>query len=631
MQMTIKQRLGLAFLLLIVLAGSIFYLGNKNANNLNNWVSQVSNTYGNQIILSGKIARDVQFVSAIEKEIILETDKKRLDGLVDNAENKIQEIDQYVTQIKPLLSEEERRDMDEFGVRWKDYLAIFAKIKTLGAAINTSESNTEATKLCLNEAKTSTAAVVTITDAIIQKNQVLLAKISHSASDLYTDGRNEMTTLFTIIVIISVGISWLIISSVSKSLNQANTFIKKVATGDFSSQITNIKKDEIGTVLEQINIMTFKLRESAQLAKKISGGDLSIDVTRQPEGELETAFRDMVVKLQASASLVTKVAGGDLTIDTTRPPEGELETALRDMVVKLRDIVNGIMAGAANIAIASQQMNAASQQMSSGATEQAASAEEVSSSMEEMASNILQNNENAKLTEKIALKAAEEIQESSKAVTHTAISMKEITGKISIIGEIARQTNLLALNAAIEAARAGEQGRGFAVVAAEVRKLAERSQAAANDINALSSTGIEIAEQSGKLLQKVAPNIEKTSRLVMDISASGREQNTGAEQINSALQQLSQVIQQNAAVSEELAASSEELLGQAEQLKHTVAFFKMDDNGYYNGRPGERGQNQPYSKRLFIKNCGNIEKNQKGVHIDMGPNGDNLDEAYERF
>jgi len=593
MQLSIKQRLWLTFLLLILLAGSIFYLGNKNANDLNNWITQVVRTHGNQIILSGKIARDVQSISAIEKEIILDTDKKRLEGLVNNAENKIQEIDQYVEQIKPLLDEEGKKDIIDFNVKWKGYLTIFLKIKTLAAGVNTVESNIEATRLSLSEAKTVSVAIVEITDGIIQKNQALLSKIERDASGLYAGGRKDMLILFSLIVIISITISYLLVSSISRSLGQAGKSIKKVAMGDFSSQITNIKNDEIGSVLQQINIMTGKLRDSADLAKK--------------------------------------VAGGDLTLDTARPPEGELETALRDMVLKLRDIVNGIMAGAANIAIASQQMNSASQQMSSGATEQAASAEEVSSSMEEMASNIQQNNENAKLTEKIALKAAEEIQESNRAVTHTAVSMKEITGKISIIGEIARQTNLLALNAAIEAARAGEQGRGFAVVAAEVRKLAERSQAAANDINTLSSTGIEIAEQSGKLLQQVVPNIEKTSRLVMEISTSGREQNTGAEQINSALQQLSQVIQQNAAVSEELAASSEELLGQAEQLKQAVSYFKIDENYHVNTRHGGGSKKQPYTREHSFINGFGGKKNQTGVNIEMGMNGDNLDDDYERF
>ena len=438
------------------------------------------------------------------------------------------------------------------------------------------------------------AEVIAITDEIIQKNQVLLAKIDADAIALYADGQRNMTILFSLIVIISISVAYLIVSSISQSLNQAITSIKKIAVGDFSGQITNINKDEIGNVLEHINLTTLKLQESALLAKKVSEGDL--------------------------------------TVNTNKKPEGELEIALRNMVIKLRDIVSGIMVGADNIAAASQQMNSASQQMSAGATEQAASAEEVSSSMEEMASNIQQNNENAKITEKIAVNAAEEVQQSNKAVSHTVVSMKEITGKISIIGEIARQTNLLALNAAIEAARAGEQGKGFAVVAAEVRKLAERSQAAANDINNLSSSGIEIAEKSGKLLEQIVPNIEKTSRLVMDISASSKEQNTGAEQINSALQQLSQVIQQNAAVSEELAASSAELLGQADQLKHAVSFFKVNDNdNYYNARPGGGFKKHAYSNGFAIKNKPFAETNKNGVHIDMGINGDGLDEEYERF
>jgi len=594
MKLTIKQRLILSFLLLIFLAGSIFYLGSKNSNDLHNWVSQIIRMHGNRIILSGKIARDVQYMSSIEKEIIIDVDRKRLQVLDDSAEKKIHEIDQYIEQIKPLLDEEGKNGINNFSVKWKEYLTLFYEIRRLGSGVNTNESNAEATRISLNEAKKVSAEVIAITDEIIQKNQVLLAKIDADAIALYADGQRNMTILFSLIVIISISVAYLIVSSISQSLNQAITSIKKIAVGDFSGQITNINKDEIGNVLEHINLTTLKLQESAQLAKKVSEGDL--------------------------------------TVNTNRKPEGELEIALRNMVIKLRDIVSGIMVGADNIAAASQQMNSASQQMSAGATEQAASAEEVSSSMEEMASNIQQNNENAKITEKIAVNAAEEVQQSNKAVSHTVVSMKEITGKISIIGEIARQTNLLALNAAIEAARAGEQGKGFAVVAAEVRKLAERSQAAANDINNLSSSGIEIAEKSGKLLEQIVPNIEKTSRLVMDISASSKEQNTGAEQINSALQQLSQVIQQNAAVSEELAASSAELLGQADQLKHAVSFFKVNDNdNYYNSRPGGGFKKHAYSNGFAIKNKPFAETNRNGVHIDMGINGDGLDEEYERF
>ena len=158
----------------------------------------------------------------------------------------------------------------------------------------------------------------------------------------------------------------------------------------------------------------------------------------------------------------------------------------------------------------------------------------------------------------------------------TLAAMKEIASKISIIEEIARQTNLLALNAAIEAARAGEHGKGFAVVAAEVRKLAERSQHAAAEISELSGSSVEIAEQAGKMLSEMVPDIQRTAELVQEISAASKEQDTGAEQVNQAIMQLDQVIQQNASASEEMASTSEELSSQAEQLQDTIAFFKVD-------------------------------------------------------
>jgi methyl-accepting chemotaxis protein len=192
-----------------------------------------------------------------------------------------------------------------------------------------------------------------------------------------------------------------------------------------------------------------------------------------------------------------------------------------------------------------------------------------------MATSITQNTENAKVTDSIATKAANEATQGSEAVKAMINAMQEIATKIGIIDDIAYQTNLLALNAAIEAARAGESGKGFAVVASEVRKLAERSQIAAQEIGQVASNSVGLAENAGTLLDTMLPNIKKTSDLVQEITVASEAQSSGVSQINSAIYQLNQTTQQNASSSEELAATAEEMNAQAEILKRTMSFFKI--------------------------------------------------------
>jgi methyl-accepting chemotaxis protein len=300
--------------------------------------------------------------------------------------------------------------------------------------------------------------------------------------------------------------------------------------------------------------------------------------------------RIISVPLRKGVDFTTAVANGDLTrkLELDRKDEiGELADAMNSMVDKLKEIVTEVIGGADNVASGSTELSSTAESMSQGASEQAAAAEEASSSMEQMSSNIRQNADNAIQTEKIAMKSATDAKEGGSAVLQTVTAMKEIAGKINIIEEIARQTNLLALNAAIEAARAGEHGKGFAVVASEVRKLAERSQHAAAEISHLSSTSVEVAERAGAMLTKMVPDIQKTAELVQEISASCKEQDTGAEQINKAMQQLDQVIQQNASASEEMASTSEELSGQAEQLQVAIGFFNIGNAGGKRG-PGRQ-------------------------------------------
>jgi methyl-accepting chemotaxis protein len=335
------------------------------------------------------------------------------------------------------------------------------------------------------------------------------------------------------------------------------------------------------------------------------------------------------------AAITDRLADGDLTVAFVgnSAQDRGVYAALRNLAEKLKSVVGNVMSAADNVASGSQQLSATAQETSQGATEQAASAEEISSSMEEMTSSIRQNTDNAMQTEKIAIKSSIDAKEGGKAVTETVAAMKEIAAKIGIIEEIARQTNLLALNAAIEAARAGEHGKGFAVVASEVRKLAERSQTAAGEISGLSTRSVAIAELAGSMLTRMVPDIQKTSDLVQEITASSKEQDVGAEQINKAIQQLDSVIQQNASASEQMASTSEELSSQAEQLLQNISYFRLEEGAVRSSAGRSRKIKAEKFASIAHKSArpAASAKKTRGIALNMETGRDDLDNEYEKF
>lgn len=278
-----------------------------------------------------------------------------------------------------------------------------------------------------------------------------------------------------------------------------------------------------------------------------------------------------------------KFSRGYLNVSYDFKPKNDNE--ISDFAISFKEMMANISRMVKDIKESSLKINKSGKDLSANAAEtaetansQATAAEEVTTAMESMVSIIEQNAKNSKETELIAAKTVESVIKADKSVSVTVESMKIISQRIDIINEIASRTDLLAVNAAIEAARAGEYGKGFAVVATEIRKLAERCQTAAQEIDDLTLNGVNQAENSGILLKELVPEMNRTSRLVKDITDSCIEQSSTAVQVNNAIRQLNMMTQQNATTADKLAGSAKDQQLQAENLESAIAVFKYDND-----------------------------------------------------
>lgn len=600
MRFTIKMKLAAAFgFLILMLAGTagygIYSLG----------VSKDSM----DDVVEGTVVRldKVHQMNALalttvrsQKNMILSTSQEETQRHKASSDESRNHINAMLSDMAASASAETRAYWTDLQAITKAFEASDDRVRELVAQGNTSL----AASFSSRDGRLAANALTQKLDEGVKMNRDRLEAAKQAANDAYEQTRTLLIGASAVAVLIAAATALWIALGISSGLRKIMTVAEAVSVGDLNQNVEIKTNDEIKDLVNRINVMTGNLRNTASIADRIADGDLT--VMPKPLSERDT-----------------------------------LGLALERMVERLRGIVADALSASDNVSSGSQELSASSEQLSQGATEQASSAEEASASMEEMAANIKQNADNAAQTEKIARQSSKDAEASGEAVNRAVVAMRTIAEKISIVQEIARQTDLLALNAAVEAARAGEHGKGFAVVASEVRKLAERSQAAAAEISSLSGETVKVATDAGDMLNRLVPDIRKTAELVAEISAACREQDIGAAQINEAIQQLDKVTQQNSGASEEMSATSEELAAQAEELQSSIAFFKVDASGLSSHpaqvlrRPAAKPVATPRAttkpavarKPHTDNSVGAQQARAKGFALDMSMGGPDADDA----
>ena len=690
MRIAIKTKLIATFSLVIMLSGASMYIAVQSLADLNDKMENLANRRAAATLGLSEIQTMTTQLASETRQLILSQDPAEMEEISKSLANTNQEIAEKVSDVRGRLTTEAGHALlNNFVKGWDEYWAqnlslqdIVKKNSDVNAFVLTTTDGSKAITAAEEAGETLSRV---FRDAVMRdepgafENFQRVAEIRADISDLFRQHRN--------ILLASRNperqAKWMEDYKVASQSVQVelDALANTVVQSSLKQHVSELQKafDAVLDAADRGNAIAFErsayeaglvangpMRTAREEAIKSLTDLVALNHERQREDlaaaeETYQSSRSMLIGLLAISTLIAvgaalwivvsiarglnranatvrAVAEGDLTRFAeikTQDEIGDLLGYVNDMIERLRGVVADALSAASNVSSGSQELSASSEALSQGATEQASSAEEASASMEEMAANIKQNADNAAQTEKIARQSSTDAQASGEAVGRAVTAMRTIAEKISIVQEIARQTDLLALNAAVEAARAGEHGKGFAVVASEVRKLAERSQAAAAEISALSGETVTVATEAGEMLNRLVPDIRKTAELVSEISAACREQDIGASQINEAIQQLDKVTQQNAGASEEMSATSEELAAQAEELQASISFFRVDNS--VRKEPDNAAKLRATAARMAeaskqpaaaaSRKAAPVSAGKKGFSLDLSMGGPDSDDA----